>query len=39
MNWNIYDHLLNQQPTLNGQIINNNSYIDKLKNLGSELIK
>jgi hypothetical protein len=33
--WNIYDNLLNRKPSLNGQIINDDPYLDKLKILGN----
>lgn len=37
--WNIYDHLLKLKPSLNGQVVSEDHYIDKLKCLGQQLIK
>lgn len=38
-NWNIYEHLLKLKPTVNGQVVSDDHYIDKLKHFGYELIK
>lgn len=38
-NWNIQEHLFKLKPTLNGQVVSDEHYIDKLKHFGQELIK
>ena len=37
--WNIRDNLLKEKPTLNGQIVSEEYYIEQLKNAGYQLVR
>ena len=37
--WNIWDNLLKEKPSLNGQIVCDDYYIEQFKNIGHQLVK